>query len=97
MKNSDWYAFSSGLSCKFIEGANPDSDQCIVTEYKGMWHQGIIDLIETEIFARELILAKLLRELKSKPVPYNKKSPPVFSCMFVMTNWMCFSALLRDN
>ena len=41
-------------------------------------HQGIIDCIGTDTFAKEPKLAKLLQELKPKPVSYNKESPLVF-------------------
>ena len=40
---------------------------------------GIIDPTETEYFAKEPKLAKLLRELKSTPVLYNKKARWFFS------------------
>ena len=44
--------------------------------------QGTVDYPGTETFAKELMLAKLLRKLKSKP-------------MSVTLNLLCFDALLR--
>ena len=36
MTNSDWYAFSSGLICKFNPGTVLADDQCVAKGYKGM-------------------------------------------------------------
>ena len=44
--------------------------------------QGITNPTGSETFAKESKLAKLLRELKSAPVSYIKKSPEVFLACF---------------
>ena len=51
---------------------------------------GIIDPTGMQTFAKEPELEKLLQQLKSTLVPYNKKKNPGFSRMSVMANLFCF-------
>ena len=50
-----------------------------------------------KIFAKEPKLAKLLRELKSTPVRYYKKSTDFLVCLCVTAFFCVLGALLRDN
>ena len=59
--------------------------------------QGIIDLTATETIAKEPKLEKLLRELKSTPVPYNKKVHRFLSRVSNDKFAVVWGALLRDN
>ena len=54
--------------------------------------QEIIDPAGSETFGKEPELVKLLRELKSTPVSYNKKKNAGFSRMSVMANLLCFGS-----
>ena len=61
------------------------------------FQQGIIDWTKTEIFAKELQSAKILRKLKSTPVRNHLKSPLVFLVSLSPQFVVFWSALLRDN